>query len=96
VARVDQDLHDVFVDTGIGAGLILTHYFPVFRFHIFHANLDLIMSLCTFFGRTALGQDLVEKMLARLKRTEKLHRLVEILNSHDFTNHLVFWRQAWI
>lgn len=37
--------------------------------------------------------DLVEKMLARLKRTEKLHRLVEILNSHDFTNHLVFWRQ---
>lgn len=32
-------------------------------------------------------------MLARLKRTEKLHRLVEILNSHDFTNHLVFWRQ---
>eukprot|EP00435_Cladocopium_sp_Y103_P020336 s1149_g4.t5 len=37
--------------------------------------------------------DLVEKMLARLKRTEKLQRLVEVLNSHDFTNDLVFWRQ---
>ena len=87
---VDRDLHDVCVDTRIGAGLILTH----FRVFHFHANLDLIMSLCTLLQQN-FGQDLVEKMLARLKRTDKLDRLVEVLNSHDF-NHLVFWRQAWI
>lgn len=38
-------------------------------------------------------KDLVEKMLACLKSTEKLDRLVKVLNSDDLTNHLVFWRQ---